>query len=188
MRNRLRAFGLDTGKKTLFVVGGSLGARSVNEAIAAGLEKLSENGIQLIWQTGTGFADKASALAKDREGVWTSAFINEIEKAYAVADVVVSRSGAMSVTELCMVARPVVFVPYPHAAEDHQRANAMALVNKNAALLVDDRDVMVKLVDTVIGLFAAPEIMQKFRENIVKMQYPDADKVIAKAILESINK
>ncbi|MFL5809408.1 MAG: undecaprenyldiphospho-muramoylpentapeptide beta-N-acetylglucosaminyltransferase, partial [Flavisolibacter sp.] len=115
----LQFFGLKSEMKTVFVVGGSLGAKSINDAIAAKLGVFKENNLQLIWQTGKNFAADAAREEEFETNIWTNAFISKMEYAYAAADIVVSRAGAMAIAELCVVAKPVIFVPYPHAAEDH---------------------------------------------------------------------
>ncbi len=134
----IKFFELDPSRKTVFVTGGSLGAKGINEAIAAGIELFIQNDVQLIWQTGKPFLENAKGAAKGKKGIWVGDFISKMEYAYAAADVVVSRSGAMSIAELCVVKKPVVFVPFPFAAEDHQTVNARNLVNKNAGLMVKD--------------------------------------------------
>jgi UDP-N-acetylglucosamine--N-acetylmuramyl-(pentapeptide) pyrophosphoryl-undecaprenol N-acetylglucosamine transferase len=143
-------FGLNESAKTVLVIGGSLGARSINEAIADSIQLFEENRLQLIWQTGKVNAGKYRAVAENKKNIWVNEFIKEMEMAYAAADVVISRSGAMSVTELCVAGKPTVFVPFPFAAEDHQTVNAMHLVNKQAALLVKDAEVNESLIKTVI--------------------------------------
>ncbi len=126
----LQFFGLDASKKTVFVTGGSLGAKGINEAIDANIDEFTKNDVQLIWQTGKLYAEKASARAAENRNIWANSFITQMEYAYAAADVVISRAGAMSVAELCVAKKPAVFVPFPFAAEDHQTANAQNLVNK----------------------------------------------------------
>ena len=180
------SFGLDAGKTALFVMGGSLGAKSINEAIAAGLETIVGKGLQLVWQTGKPFAENAKNLAEGRAGVWTGDFINTMENAYAAADIVISRSGAMSVAELCIAGKPVVFVPYPFAAEDHQTANAKALVDKGAAVMIKDADAKEKLVSMLIALTDDGAKQRQLSANIKKMAVVDADWQIAKSIMENI--
>jgi UDP-N-acetylglucosamine--N-acetylmuramyl-(pentapeptide) pyrophosphoryl-undecaprenol N-acetylglucosamine transferase len=183
----LASFGLRTEQLTVLVVGGSLGARSVNLAIQAGLDKLQAAGLQLIWQTGKPFAAEARNAVAGRTGIWQNDFIAHMDHAYAAADIVISRSGAMSVTELCMAGKPVVFVPFPYAAEDHQTANAMALVKENAAVLVKDSDAATQLTDTVIALAGDEEKRKSMADRIRHMARYDADILIAKQILESIH-
>jgi UDP-N-acetylglucosamine--N-acetylmuramyl-(pentapeptide) pyrophosphoryl-undecaprenol N-acetylglucosamine transferase len=182
----IRFFGLDSGKKTLVVIGGSLGAKSINEAIAQSLDKLERNGIQLVWQTGKPFAEEGKASAKGRKGVWANDFIRQVEYAFAAADLVISRSGAMSVGELSLMKKPVIFVPYPFAAEDHQTVNARRLCDVDAALMVKDGDAKEKLVDTAVGLLEDDERRQRLSRNISSFGIGDADETVADDILNSI--
>ena len=182
----IRFFSLDENKKTLLVVGGSLGAKSINEAIDKGLEALLNAGLQVIWQTGKPYAEKAKTIAKGKDAVWVNDFIGQMEYAYAAADIVVARSGAMTVAELCVAKKPVVFVPYPFAAEDHQTVNAMQLVNKNAAMMVKDNEAMEKLVSLAIGLANDDHKQKELKRNIAVLGKSDADSRIAEAILKEI--
>jgi UDP-N-acetylglucosamine--N-acetylmuramyl-(pentapeptide) pyrophosphoryl-undecaprenol N-acetylglucosamine transferase len=182
----LRFFGLKEGRKTLLVVGGSLGARSINESIAAGINRLINADLQLIWQTGKSDANKWKDAAAGQPLVYVSDFVTTMENGYAAADIVVSRAGAMAISELCVVKKPVVFVPYPFAAEDHQTVNAMRLVRKNAAVMVKDGEASNKLIDEVLKLAADEGRQQILRENIAKEAVTDADERIAKIILDNI--
>lgn len=182
----LKFFSLDEHTTTVLVVGGSLGAKSVNEAIDKGLNEILNAGIQLIWQTGKPYAAKAKGRAAGKTGVWANDFITQMENAYAAADVVVSRSGAMSVAELCVAKKPVLFVPYPFAAEDHQTVNAVQLVNKNAALMVKDNEVAEKLVFMTIELAKDISKQNELKENIAVLGVTNADIRIAEEILKSI--
>jgi len=179
-------FGLQGGRKTLLVVGGSLGARSINEAIAKGLNDLIENGVQIIWQTGKTDANKWKEAAENQPSVWVNDFITEMEKGYAAADIVISRAGAMAKAELCVVKKPVLFVPFPFAAEDHQAVNAMNLVEKHAALMVKDSEAINKVVPTIIELSKNEQKQNELKENIGKYAVVNADEMIAKEILKSI--
>jgi UDP-N-acetylglucosamine--N-acetylmuramyl-(pentapeptide) pyrophosphoryl-undecaprenol N-acetylglucosamine transferase len=160
----LNHFGLKSGIKTVLCVGGSLGAKSINEAIEKDIKLFEENNLQLIWQTGKPFIGKARAICENYKNVYVSDFITQMEYAYTAADVVISRSGAMSVSELCIVAKPVVFVPYPHAAENHQAANAEKLVSKNAALMITDSAALDHLVEAVIELSKNEKKQQELKE------------------------
>jgi UDP-N-acetylglucosamine--N-acetylmuramyl-(pentapeptide) pyrophosphoryl-undecaprenol N-acetylglucosamine transferase len=182
----IRSFGLDPVKPTVLTTGGSLGAKGINEAMAGHIDDWQKSGIQLIWQTGKPFASRAADLSKDRSGIWTGDFIPRMEIAFAAADVVVSRSGAMSIAELCVVAKPVVFVPFPFAAEDHQTANARNLVDKGAALMVKDSEAMQKLVSTTIALVKDEPHRQRLATNIGRLAVTDAADRIAKEVLEKI--
>lgn len=182
----IQFFSLDENKKTVFVVGGSLGAKSINEAIDKGLDKLTSAGLQLIWQTGKPYAAIAAERTKGRSNVWANEFIAKMEYAYAAADIVVARSGAMTVAELCTAKKPALFVPYPYAAEDHQTVNAMQLVNKNAALLVKDNEVLQKLVFMAIELSMDESKQEELRTNIGRLGITDADERIAAEISKVI--
>ena len=179
-------FGLDPAKTTILAVGGSLGARSINEALAAQLDAFEKNDLQLIWQTGKTNAEEYAALAKSNKNIFINDFITQMEKGYAAADIVISRAGAMAVTELCVTKKPVVFVPYPFAAEDHQTVNAKHLVDKNAALMIKDDEANEKLVSTIIQLANDDRQQRELKENIGKLAITNADEIIAKEILKSI--
>jgi UDP-N-acetylglucosamine--N-acetylmuramyl-(pentapeptide) pyrophosphoryl-undecaprenol N-acetylglucosamine transferase len=172
--------------KIVLVVGGSLGAKSINEAIDKHLEELLNNNLQLIWQTGKPYAARAREKTAGKQNVWADDFINQIENAYAAADIVISRAGAMAIAELCLVEKPVVFVPYPFAAEDHQTENAKNLVSKNAALLVKDSEAFEKLVPIIIELSKDEEKQNLLKENIKKLAIKNADEVIAEEIIKAI--
>ncbi len=181
-REAKKFFSLDEEKKTVLVVGGSLGAKSINEAIDKRLDELLNSGLQLIWQTGKLYSPGVKADTR----VWVNAFINQMEFAYAAADIVVARSGAMTVAELCVAKKPVLFVPYPFAAEDHQTVNARQLVDKNAALMVKDSEALDKVVPMIIELSKDESKQAEMKNNIGKLAITDADKRIADEILKSI--
>ena len=178
-------FSFEETRKTILVVGGSLGARSINEAIDKGLDEILNAGLQVIWQTGKPYADKAKERARGKRSVWVNEFITQMEYAYAAADIVVARSGAMTVAELCVAKKPVLFVPYPFAAEDHQTVNAMQLVKKNAALMVKDNEVMQKLVFMTIELSIDESKQDELKKNIGALAITDADMKIAEEVLRS---
>lgn len=179
----LQYFGLTSNKTTVLAVGGSLGARSINEAIEKGLEPLLQKNIQLIWQTGKTEAERWKRSATGKEGVWVSEFITAMEYAYAAADIVVSRAGAMAVAELCVVQKPVVFVPFPFAAEDHQTANAMNLVRRDAALMVKDSEAGEKVIPQVLELTGDIGKRNSLKINIGKYAVQNADEHIVSEIL-----
>lgn len=179
-------FGFNPVRKTVLVVGGSLGAKSINEAIAEGLDEILQAGLQLIWQTGKTNAAKWKEKAAGKEGVWVNEFITQMEQAYAAADIVISRAGAMAIAELCVVKKPVIFVPYPFAAEDHQTVNAMNLVEKGAALMIKDNEAIDKLGPTLIRLSENEEKQNTLKNNIAAYAVQDADERIAMEILKSI--
>ena len=182
----LKHFSLAENRRTVFVVGGSLGARSVNEAIDKGLDELLHAGLQVIWQTGKPYAAKAKERAGNKEAVRVFEFITQMEYAYAAADIVVSRAGAMSVAELCVAKKPVLFVPYPFAAEDHQTVNAQQLVKKEAALMVRDSDVLNELVRETIALANDERKQQELKNNIAALAVTNADEVVAAEMLKLI--
>lgn len=183
----LHFFGLQPGKKTVLIVGGSLGARSINEAVAKGLDKLLQADLQLIWQTGKTNAANWKEQAANRPTIWVNDFITQMEMAYAAADMVISRAGAMAIAELCVVKKPVLFVPYPFAAEDHQTVNAKKLVEKNAALMVKDSEAMEKVIPTILALASEEQKQNELKNNIAKHGVTDADDKIAKEILNKIS-
>lgn len=176
---------LNPHRKTILVVGGSLGAKSINEAIGNNLQDIVKEGVQLIWQTGKPYYEQAKkdavALAAD---VKVFEFIKEMDYAYAAADVVISRAGALAIAELCIVAKPVIFVPFPYAAEDHQTSNALALVEHNAALMVKDVDVKTELIKKIKSLLHDNAMQEIMIKNLKAAAVRDADDRIAKKVLE----
>jgi UDP-N-acetylglucosamine--N-acetylmuramyl-(pentapeptide) pyrophosphoryl-undecaprenol N-acetylglucosamine transferase len=184
----LKFLGLQENVKTVLVVGGSLGAKSINEAINKNINVFAKNNLQLIWQTGKPYFETATATVKGHSGIVMKDFITQMEYAYGAADLVISRSGAMAVAELCLVKKPVIFVPYPHAAEDHQTANAKALVEKKAALIVKDVDAEKDLVNTLLKLIVDENLQSELKNNIQQLAVKNADEIIASQILQAINK
>jgi UDP-N-acetylglucosamine--N-acetylmuramyl-(pentapeptide) pyrophosphoryl-undecaprenol N-acetylglucosamine transferase len=184
----LEFFGLRPERKTVFIMGGSLGAKSINETIAGNIEAFKQNNLQIIWQTGKSYSYKAAEVEEENSGIWTNAFIDRIEYAYVAADVVVSRAGAMAIAELCVVGKPVIFVPYPFASEDHQMVNAINLLKKNAALVIKDNEVKSKLMGAILQLLNNSSLCLELRENISKLANTNADKKIAEEILKYLNK
>ncbi|MEO7314003.1 MAG: undecaprenyldiphospho-muramoylpentapeptide beta-N-acetylglucosaminyltransferase [Ginsengibacter sp.] len=183
----LKFFGLKSGLKTVFVFGGSLGAQSINETIEANIGEFNKNNLQLIWQTGKDFSTRAASIEEENSNMWTNAFITKMENAYAAADIVVCRAGAMTVAEICVVKKAAVFVPFPYAAEDHQTVNAMALVNKDAALLVRDAEVRTKLIPAILGLVKNEEEIKKIENNLSQFSKTQVDETIAREILNALN-
>ena len=179
----LRFFQLAEGKKTVFVVGGSLGAKAINEAVDAHLDKLLNAGLQLIWQTGKPYLAKARDRVAGKPGIWVNDFITKMEDAYAAADIVISRAGAIAIAELCVMEKPTLFVPFPYAAEDHQTVNAMSLVNKNAALIVKDSEAKDKVVPMIIELAKDETRQNELKKNISQLAKINADGRIADEIL-----
>ena len=182
----LKFFGLDEGKTTVLAVGGSLGAKSINEALDKDLELLEQAGLQLIWQTGKPYAARAKERVGNRSCVWVNDFITQMEYAYAAADIVISRAGAMAIAELCVVQKPVVFVPYPFAAEDHQTVNAMNLVQKGAALMVKDSESAERVVPAIIELSKDQNRQNELKQHIGEQKVTNADERVAEEVLKSI--
>ena len=182
----LEFFGLKPQYTTILVTGGSLGAKSINDAIDAGVPALLKANLQLIWQTGKTDAVKAAAHAVETPMIWSNPFITRMEYAYAAADIVVSRSGSV-LYELCAVKKPVIFIPYPHAAEDHQTANAKNLADKHAAQMIPDGEAGQKLVPAILALAADKKEQEILKENIGRGAITDADDRIARKILKTLN-
>ncbi len=182
----LKYFGLDENKITILAVGGSLGAKSINEVLAQHVHELDSLNLQLIWQTGELTATAYVERGRSYKNVWVNDFIQEMDKAYMAADVVISRAGAMSVTELSVARKPVVFVPYPYAAEDHQTGNAKYLVDRGAALMVKDNETQANLFSAITMLATNAQLQAKFRLNIAKYAIAKATEVIATEILKTI--
>jgi UDP-N-acetylglucosamine--N-acetylmuramyl-(pentapeptide) pyrophosphoryl-undecaprenol N-acetylglucosamine transferase len=180
----LKFFGLDENKKTVLVVGGSLGARSINDAIDKHLDDLLNAGLQLIWQTGK----QSTVQAKEKRGVWVNEFITQMEYAYAAADLVISRAGAIAIAELCVMEKPVIFVPFPFAAEDHQTENAMNLVSKNAALIIKDNEAIDKVVPLIIELANDEAKQNELKKNISALAIDGADEKIADEVYKLTQK
>lgn len=178
----VRSFQLNPAKKTVLIIGGSLGARTINNCVMQGLDKIRQSGVQFIWQTGKIYISEARA-AVSRAGelpmLHTTDFIADMAAAYRAADLVISRAGAGSISELCLLGKPVILVPSPNVAEDHQTKNALALVNKEAALYVKDAEAGVKLLDTAIATVQQPDTLNKLSTNIAKLAFKDSANVIA---------
>ena len=183
-------FGLSPEKKTLLVVGGSLGARTINRSIENGLDKILSSGVQLIWQTGRYYHEEALKRLKAYHGmpVWCSDFISRMDYAYSAADLVISRAGAGTISELCLLKKPVVLVPSPNVAEDHQTKNALALVDREAALMVTDQEAPQQLLDKALATLADDALLANLSQNIVKLAYHDSAGKIADEIEKIIKK
>ncbi len=179
-------FGLDPQKKTILSIGGSLGAKSINEAIDKRIDEFEKNDLQLIWQTGNPYAEKGKERAEGKSNIWVNDFITQMEYAYAAADLIISRSGAMAIAEICVSKKPAVFVPFPFAAEDHQTANAQSLVNINAGIMVKDNEALDKLVTAIVSLSRSENKQHELITNISKLGITNADEIIAKEILNCI--
>ena len=173
-------FNLKSDKKTLVIIGGSLGARAVNNLIEKHINWLVSNNVQVIWQTGKLYYEEFKKY-NDLEGVQTHAFLNRMDLTYAAADILISRAGASSISELCIVGKPVIFIPSPNVAEDHQTKNALAVVNNNAALLLKESEL--NMFETMFSeLLNDEKLQQKLGENIKRLALPNATKDIVKEI------
>lgn len=182
----LELFKLSAFKKTILITGGSLGARTLNNSIAAGLDKLIAADVQVIWQTGKFYYKQIiEKLGENHHpDVKIREFLTRMDLAYAAADIIISRAGAGTIAELCMVKKPVILVPSPNVAEDHQTKNALALVQEDAAIFLADRNAETKLVDRAIELLDDRDLQKKLGTNIGKMAMPNADEVIARELLK----
>lgn len=194
------AFGFNPSLKTVLVLGGSLGARTINQTLAAGLALMKAHPeVQFIWQTGKIYIDqvKAAITAFTGEAVrnarvgsipnlYVTDFIKNMNNAYTLADLVISRAGAGSISEFCLLGKPVILVPSPNVAEDHQTKNALALVNKDAALYVKDAEAQEKLLDTALETVADDELLKQLSINIAKLALPDSARIIAEEVLKLI--
>ena len=178
----VRFFGLDPNRKTILVVGGSLGARTINQSIIAGLDALyTLEDVQVIWQTGKNYNEEALKHLKAYHGipVWCSDFITRMDYAYAAADLVISRAGAGSISELCLLKKPVILVPSPNVAEDHQTKNALALVVKNAAIMIPDAEARERLIPTALEVVRDEKQLAMLGKNIELLaQHRSAERIV----------
>lgn len=176
-------------KKTILLTGGSLGSGTLNKSMFSGLDKILVADVQLIWQTGKYYYQSVLGQMKGKEhpNIKVLEFLHRIDLAYAVADIVISRAGAGTIAELCVVKKPVILVPSPNVAEDHQTKNANALVENEAAIIVSDETAELELIDTALLLIDNKDRCKILSENIGKMALPDADEVIAREVLRIAN-
>lgn len=177
-------------RKTLLIIGGSLGARTINDAMLEGIRRLSEAGIQVVWQTGKTYYDRirdAVNALPDAQTILAhtiiTPFLGQMSLAYALADLVISRAGASSISELCLLGKPAILVPSPNVAEDHQTHNAMALVHKSAAVLVRDSDAQQELITTALALITDNAKLQTLHTNILALALPDSARLIAQEVI-----
>lgn len=177
-------------KKTLLIIGGSLGARTINQSIIAHLNKLIDSNVQVIWQTGKNYlADCKKALeALPHNNIICTDFVSQMPLAYALADLVISRAGASSISELCLLGKPSILVPSPNVAEDHQTHNAMALVKKDAGVLVKDIDAKDQMVATALSLIHDTARLEALRANILTLAIPNSAKRIAEEVMKLAQK
>ena len=176
----------DDGRKTLLIIGGSLGARTINEAVIAGLKELTNEGLKVVWQTGKVYYEKCKAAweaAGSPANIECLDFLSDMPDRYANADLVISRAGASSISEICLLGKPAILVPSPNVAEDHQTHNAMALVNKDAAVLVRDAEAAEKLIATALELLNDSKRLKTLQTNVLKLAQKDSAKRIAEEVI-----
>ena len=187
----ISTFGLDPNKRTILILGGSLGARTINQCLMENLDKVKSSGVQFIWQTGKIYIEEAkAAVAKAGElpMLHVTDFIGDMATAYCAADLVISRAGAGSISEFCLLQKPVILVPSPNVAEDHQTKNALALVNKNAALYVKDIEAKDLLLDKAIEAVKQPDLLKNLSKNITELAFTDSANIIAKEVIKLAEK
>ena len=185
----LATFGLKADKKTILLIGGSLGARTINESVLSHLDEMAASDVQFLWQTGKFYsAEIAEALWQKGkpDNLVVSDFIADMGAAYHLADLVISRAGASSISEFCLIGKPVILVPSPNVAEDHQTKNAMALVEKDAALYVKDSEAREQLIPLALKTVGDEARLKSLSENVRKMGLPDSAQIIAKEVLKLI--
>ena len=187
----ISTFGLDPNKRTVLILGGSLGARTINQCLMENLDKVKSSGVQFIWQTGKIYIEEAkTSVAKFGElpMLHVTDFISDMATAYCAADLVISRAGAGSISEFCLLQKPVILVPSPNVAEDHQTKNALALVNKNAALYVKDMEAKELLLDKAIEAVKQPDLLKNLSKNITELAFTDSANIIAKEVIKLAEK
>ena len=187
----VKSFGLSPEKKTILIVGGSLGARTINRCVIRHLDEIKQSGVQFIWQTGKIYieeARKAVAEAGNPPMLYVTDFVSDMAAAYSAANLVISRAGAGSISEFCLLGKPVILVPSPNVAEDHQTKNAQALVQKDAALYVKDADAPDTLIDLAIRTVKSPDTLEKLSKNIGQLALKDSANVIANEVCKLAQK
>lgn len=187
----LGSFGLRVGVKTVLVIGGSLGARTINEAMLTNLQKIADSGAQFIWQTGSFYYERIKSELDEvgcPSNIHVTNFVLRMEDAYAVADLVVSRAGAGSISELCLLGKPAILIPSPNVSEDHQTKNAMALVNKGAALCVSDAEACNKLVNLALQTISNSDKLMSLSVNAKRLAFSNATERIAELVVEMAEK
>jgi len=184
----MSAFGLNPDKKTILVIGGSLGARTINDSVMHNMQQLVLSDYQVLWQSGGLYYENlvARMATIEARNIHLKKFIKEMDLAYAAADLVISRAGALTISELCVVGKPVIFVPSPNVAEDHQTKNAMALVNQQAALMVPDNEAVVRLMDVAFEYLENDEKLDLLSKNINALAKPNATEDITQEVLSII--
>lgn len=178
-----RYFKLDENKPVILIIGGSLGAKTLNKSVEAAVERIRNSDVQILWQTGKVYFDDCSRVAEGIENLHATMFIDRMDYAYACADVIISRAGALSISELQIVGKPVILVPSPNVSEDHQTHNAMALVNKRAAIMIKDDEAKLNLIGAAYDLLHNADMKSELSDNIKRMAIADAsDRIVAEII------
>ena len=192
----LKSFGLDPTKKTILLVGGSLGARTINESVLSHLKEIAETDLQFIWQTGKYYYEEMKRRLNEyvtsnpsplTSHLLITDFIADMAAAYRAADLVVSRAGASSISEFCLIGKPVILVPSPNVAEDHQTKNALALANRDAALYVKDSEAQEKLIPLAMQTATDDTRLKNLSENVLKMALPNSARIIAEEVLRLVH-
>lgn len=186
----VRSLGFDPAKKTILLVGGSLGARTINESVLQHLDLVEQSGVQFLWQTGKYYyADIQKQLSgKELPNLKVTDFITDMGAAYRAADLVISRAGASSISEFCLIGKPVILVPSPNVAEDHQTKNALALADRGAAIYVKDAEAPVTLLKLAVETVVDENKLKSLSENVLKLALPNSAEIIAKEVLKLANK
>jgi len=187
-KESLDFFNLDNDKKTLLIIGGSQGAKQINIAIAENLQNLLDLKLQIIWQTGSYSIDTALKAAEGKEHVVVTKFIQKMELAYVASDYIVSRAGAIAIAEIVAARKPAIFIPLPTAAEDHQTKNAVTLVDRNAALMINEKDAVASLPNVISSLIKDEKLQKEIIKNLIEFSYPDAAVNIADVALKIAEK
>ena len=184
-------FGLEPELPTVLIIGGSLGARTMNESVLSNLETIEKSGIQFIWQTGGYYHKDIQARLQQRgkpANLYVTDFISHMDQAYKAADLVISRAGASSISEFCLLGKPSILVPSPNVAEDHQTCNAMALVKRDAALMVKDAEARERLIPLALSTVADKSRLTALGENAYKMAFKDSARIIAEEVIKLARK
>ena len=182
----VKSYGFDPAKKTILLVGGSLGARTINESVLQHLDLIASSGVQFIWQTGKIYSEEIANRLKGQElpNLKVTDFITDMGAAYKAADLVISRAGASSISEFCLIGKPVILVPSPNVAEDHQTKNALALSTKDAAIYVKDAEAPATLLKLAVDTVKDEAKLKSLSENVLKLALPDSAEIIAKEVIK----
>ncbi len=182
----IKSFGLDPSKKTILIIGGSLGAKTINDSVLTHLSLIKQSNVQFIWQTGKFYSEQIREELEKKgkpDNLYVSDFIANMAKAYKAADLVISRAGASSISELCLLGKPCILVPSPNVAEDHQTKNALALVKKDAAIYIKDSEAQMALLPKAVSTVNEPERLVALSRNIISLAHPDAARIIAEEVI-----